>query len=130
MKRVYSWPSPLTKVLALCLFLTLAMAGQAAAEDLKFAWSASAEPLTGYKLYYKTGSDSGPPYNGSGLKEGSSPITIGKQTNFTVRGRDVNKTYHFVLTSYGSNGESEYSKTASVSPLDSKAPVINVIRLK
>jgi hypothetical protein len=130
MKRVYSWPSTLKKVLALCLFLTFAMVGQATAEDLKFAWTASPEPVTGYKLYYKTGSDSNPPYNGTGLQEGNSPITVPKGTQFTVRNRDVNQTYHFVLTSYGSDGESEYSAKATVGPLDSKAPVINLIRLK
>jgi hypothetical protein len=36
-------------------------------------------------VYYST-TNSGPPYNGTGLPEGDSPINVGSVTNFTLTG--------------------------------------------
>ncbi len=99
------------------------------AEDLRFSWKTVPEPLTGYKIYYKTGADSSPPYNGTGLKEGSSPITLGKMTNTTLTGRDVNETYHFTITAYNDQGEGSYSAIVTISPLDMTAPVLKLMEL-
>ncbi len=98
------------------------------AEDLTFSWTANPEPVTGYKLYYKTGTDSTPPYDGTGLTEGDSPIDIGKVVTFTVTSRNVNETYSFVLTAYYNQGESAYITPVIIEPLGSAAPVINLIR--
>ncbi len=127
MKKVTNWPSYPVKLLLICLFVFFSTA--AYAEDLTFSWTANPDPLTGYKLYYKTGTDSGPPYNGTGLTEGSSPITIGKVTSFTVTGRDVNATYHFVITAYNDQGEGDYTTPVTIDPLDMTAPTLNLIRL-
>ncbi len=127
MKKVTKLQSGTIKLLLIGLFVFFSTA--AYAEDLSFSWSANPEPVTGYKLYYKTGTNSSPPYNGTGLKESASPIDMGKVTNFTVTGRNVNETYHFALTAYNDQGESDYTTVVTVNPLDMTAPVINVIRL-
>ncbi len=127
MKNVTNWLSCPVKLLLICLFLFFSTA--AYAENLSFSWTANPEPVTGYKIYYKTGTNSSPPYNGTGLIEGASPITVGKVTDFTVTGRDTNETYHFVLTAYNDQGESNYTAVVTVQPLDGTAPVINIIRL-
>ncbi len=134
MKKVINWPSIPTGILLICLVVFFSSV--ACAENLSFSWTANPEPLTGYKLYYKTGTDSEPPYNGTGLPQGSSPIIIGKTTEFIVTGRDITETYHFVLTAYNDQGESSYTSVVTVDPLDGgsappdmTAPTINLIRL-
>jgi len=84
--------------------------------DFSFEWEANPEPVTGYKLYYKIGEDSAPPYVGSGLNEGTSPIAVGKVTTYTVTGLSPDKTYHFALVAYNEEGDSGYSTIVTVSP--------------
>ncbi len=121
-------------VMFFCFCLVVLLSATAQAEDLTFSWTANPEPVTGYKLYYKTGSDSNTPYNGTGLMNETgqvvdSPIDIGKVVTYTVTGRNENQTYSFVLTAYNDEGESAYTTPVVVGPLDSTAPTINLIRL-
>ena len=63
----------------------------------------------GYKVYYDTDNPS-PPYEGSGLSEGNSPIDVGGQTSYTLTGLDPNKDYYFAVTASDNGGhESWYS---------------------
>ncbi len=127
MKKNAQWLPCAIKTLLVCFFLLAPTA--AYAEDLIFTWTANPEPVTGYKLYYKTGTNGDPPYNGTGLNEGNSPIDVGKVTEFTVTGRDVTQTYQFVLTAYNDQVESDYTNPVAKGPLDDTAPEINLIRL-
>ena len=81
-----------------------------AAKNVSFTWSEnpSSEAIDGYKLYYRTGT-SGPPYNGTGASEGSSPVAIGNVTSFTLHGLSETETYYFVLTAYRGDQESAYT---------------------
>ena len=83
--------------------------------DVTLAWDPNTErDLAGYKIYY--GTAPGGPYNGSGSKEGASPILVpvsrlanGVSPEFTVSGLPYG-TYYFVATAYNSAGfESSYS---------------------
>jgi len=118
--------SSLTKLTLLCLSL-LFIPVQSYARDATFTWTASAEPLTGYKLYYKTGTDSTPPYDGTGLTEGNSPILIGQVTTTTVTGLSLNEMYQFTLTAYNDVGESAYSVVIPVLPVVMPSPTINIM---
>lgn len=97
---------------AAMLFIPL----QAYARDISFVWTANQEPVTGYKLYYKSGADTAPPYEGTGLTEGDAPIVLGNVTSYTVTGLSPSETYHFVLTAYNETEESQYSAVVSVQP--------------
>ncbi|TKB07436.1 PKD domain-containing protein [Desulforhopalus sp. IMCC35007] len=86
------------------------------AKDYSFSWSANAEPVEGYRLYYKMGGVAGPPFDGTGATEGSSPIDLGKVTSFTISGLLDNTTYHFALTAYNGTDESDYTDVITVFP--------------
>lgn len=67
----------------------------------------------GYKVYYDSDS-SLPPYEGTGLNEGNSPINVGSQTVYTLTSLEPGKTYYFAVTSYDAAGrESWYSNVES-----------------
>lgn len=117
----------LRKGIMIFLFL-LVMTNLAQAKDVTFRWTAVDEPLTGYKLYYKTGADSQPPYIGIGLNPEGSPIMVGKVTSYTVTGLSTDETYHFVVTAYNASGESGFSSVVTIGPSD--APVIIDITIK
>jgi len=102
--------------LAILSLLALLVPSQSYGMDFSFEWTANPEPLTGYKLYYKIGEDSAPPYEGTGLNEGASPILIGKVATYTVTGLSPDKTYHFALKAYNEEGDSGYSTIVTVSP--------------
>ena len=93
-----------------CFFTT----ASSYAKSYSFTWSENPEPVAGYKLYYKKGGDPAAPFNGIDAIEGSSPITVGKQTTFTLTGLEDNTTYHFALTAYYDTVESGYSEIISV----------------
>ena len=85
--------------------------------DITFQWDANLEPdLLGYKFYYKIGPP-GPPYNGTGAREGDSPIeidvndvTIGNVCRFELHDLSYTQTYYFVVTAYDNKGlESDFS---------------------
>ncbi len=102
--------------LVMFLLAMLLLSTQANARDVSFSWTANPDPLAGYKLYYKTGEDSGPPYQGIGLNQGDAPIILGKVTTIPVSGLSPDETYHFVLTAYNDDGESSYSTIVTVTP--------------
>ena len=89
---------------------------QSYARDVSFVWTANTEPVTGYKLYYKAGTDGAPPYQGKGLPAGDAPIVLGNVTSYTVTGLSPTETYQFVLTAYNGVEESTYSAVVSVLP--------------
>jgi hypothetical protein len=99
---------------AVLMFLSF---GHAAAADLIAVLNSNgSSQFTGYRLYYKTG-DSGAPYDGVGVDQGSSPIDIPKNAitdsidgGFALTGLQDATTYHFVATIYDQNGnESPFS---------------------
>jgi hypothetical protein len=116
MKRIL--PIKIYCIFACSLFLlTLFSPPSIYSAELTLAWDANTESdLTGYYIYYKTGS-SGPPYNGTGSVEGNSPIQVPKATlnnsqnpEYTIHGLSDTEKIYFVLTAYDTNGnQSGYS---------------------
>jgi len=100
------------------------------ARDVSFTWTATPEPVTGYKLYYKTGTGTTVPYNGTGLIQGDSPILPGKVTTYTVTGLSPDETYYFAISAYSGTGESEYSAIVTIQPEGAEAPTILNISIK
>jgi PKD repeat protein len=92
--------------------------------------------LAGYKIYYDA-DQSGIPYNGTGLGQGSSPITVPVSAladpdnpEYVLSGLTPEITYHLAITafdsSYNESGFSnEISATEATSP-DTIAPTINI----
>lgn len=115
MKILHASRTALLK-LAFAGILMLTMSVSAFARDVSFVWTANPETVTGYKLYYKAGTDPAPPYQGTGLTEGSAPINVGNVTMYTVTGLSPTETYHFVLTAYTGTEESPYSSVVTVQP--------------
>ncbi len=123
MKTYQTHPHRLTKLTLICLTILL-FPVRSHARDLSFSWTTNPEPLISYKLYYKTGDYKEAPYDGTGLNEGDSPITIGKVTTFEVTGLSPNKTYHFTLTALDEIEESGYADVLSFDPLPFTPPTI------
>ena len=96
--------------------LLLLSAGVSRAADVKLQWDANTEStLKGYKVYYKTGT-SGPPYDGTGASQGSSPIAVtlssladAANPEFTLQGLEDGQTYYICVTAYDDTAESGYS---------------------
>jgi len=89
--------------------------------DVTLAWDQNKESdLAGYKIYYKEGKP-GPPYDGTGVLQGNSPITVKlnffddkKNPSYRVTGLGDNNTWFFVVTAYSNEGgESGYSNEVS-----------------
>lgn len=88
------------------------------AETVTLQWDANTESdLAGYKLYYKTGTTGGEPYNGTGIKlatqtdNSPSPIDVGNVTQVKLEVED-GASYVFALTAYDNEApsiESDYS---------------------
>ena len=80
--------------------------------SIALSWVGNSDSdLLGYKIYYKTNSTT-PPYKGTGLVEGDSPIIVTLSTlknsanpEFIIHGLDKNKTYFFVITAYDKKGQ-------------------------
>lgn len=87
--------------------------------DIALEWSPPhvEEDILFYNLYYKTVS-SGPPYDGSGVQEGTSPIPVEVDDSctedncvFEITGLSDKQIYYFVITAvYASGAESRYSE--------------------
>lgn len=116
-------PSLAKFILILCSAMAI-FPSQTQARDVTFEWIANTETITGYRLYYKVGGDSTPPYQGIGITEGNSPISIGNTTSFTATGLSDYETYHFALTAYNGAQESGYSVIVTVSPNQNPSPTI------
>ena len=99
------------------------------AKDYSFTWSANPEPVEGYKLYYKKGGEPLAPFNGTGAIQGPSPISIGKQTTFTITGLDDNATYYFALTAYDGSEESGYSDIVAVNVTSATPPSAGMLMI-
>ena len=103
------------------VFITTAVTVSAQANSIILAWDPNnpAEQVTEYRIYYKTGA-SGPPYQGTGIDQGNSPIIIRVRDLANENMPRVNlsglipfATYHFTLTAF--NGyESAYSDEVSL----------------
>jgi len=48
--------------------------GEPTLRSVDFTWNPNPDPVTGYKLYYKTGDTPDAPFTGTGLEQGDSPI--------------------------------------------------------
>lgn len=118
-------PTLITLSLLLLLIPSFSMA-----RDVDFSWTANAEPVTGYKLYYKTGPDGTPPYDGTGLAAGDSPIAIGKVTAYAVSGLSPSNTYHFVITAINESDESNFTAPVSYQATSMASPVIEIMSQK
>lgn len=115
MKNLIAYRAGFVKAVLLGVAL-LVVPSLSYARDVSFVWTASPEPVIGYKLYYKAGADPAAPYAGTGLAEGNAPIVLGNVTSYTVTGLSESETYHFVLTAYNESEESGYSAVVSVEP--------------
>jgi len=106
----------------LTLFSLVFFSSIAQGRDVTFSWTANTGGVDGYKLYYKTGVTGGSPYDGTGAIEGNSPVETGNVTIFTLRGLSDSETYHFVLTAFSGDEESDYSTEITVEPLPLAPP--------
>ena len=102
--------------------------------SITLAWSPNdpAEQVTEYRLYYKT-SYSGPPYTGTGIDQGDSPIIIRvnnlvneNNPRFVLTGLSPFATYRFTLTAFNGN-ESGYSGEASLAAQASAAGIYDLL---
>jgi hypothetical protein len=116
-------------IIALAAILSFAGAGSAGAAQVTLAWDANADQsVTGYRVYYRTGT-AGPPYEGEGLDQGASPIEIplnsmadSQNPEFPLTGLAAG-TYYFTCTAYDDNdNESGYSNEVSFTVTEDELP--------
>jgi len=120
---------PIRSILTVIFLLVIAAATVSAQTDsITLIWEPNTEPnLAGYNLYYKKDT-SGPPYDGIGLDQGDSPITIylsdridennhlsdDNNPEFELTGMVDYVTYFMTLTAFNDEGlESGYSNEVS-----------------
>jgi len=65
-----------------------------------------------YYIYYDT--DSGQPYNGTGLTQGDSPINAGNNASFQIDGMQSCTPYYFAVKATNSTGASSYSEEKEI----------------
>lgn len=104
-------------VFFLTFFCLVLFAFAAQARDVTFTWTANAEQVDSYQLYYKASTTGGIPYDGTGATEGNSPVNTGNVTTFTLHGLSDAETYYFVLTAKAGTLESDYSAELILDPL-------------
>ena len=118
-KKIYNLST--WKIIIFLLFVFLFFQTLCFAADITLRWDANTETdLTGYKLYYST-DYSGPPYDGTGVDQGPSPVDLQlsnfsdpNNPEFTITGLDDDYIYFLVLTAYDTEGnESGYSNEVS-----------------
>jgi hypothetical protein len=114
------WKSFLISVILLVTFVT-----RSYAVNVTLAWDPPIYgTVAGYKIYYKSGSPGGPPYDGTGVYEGDSPITIPieefedpSSPRYTLTGLRGNRIWFFVVTAYNIwDDQSAYSNEVHTSP--------------
>ena len=66
-----------------------------------------------YKIYYDN--NSGTPYSGTGLAQGSSPISVGTNVSTNLTGLDPNQDYYFAVVATNAEGNSAYSEEFVIS---------------
>jgi PKD repeat protein len=120
----------------LLLFTCLTVSGVEA--DTTVAWDqattnsdgSAMTDLAGYKIYYDT-DVTGAPYSGTGITQGSSPVTVplaslsdASNPEFVLSGLTVSTTYYVAVTAYDtSSNESGYSN--EITATESPPPVAN-----
>ena len=95
----------------ICFIILLVLTSLSYSAEVTLAWDANAESdLASYKVYYKTGS-SGVPYDGVGIDQGNSGISIPLDNlvkpddpSFSLTGLQNNEFYYFVVTAVNSAG--------------------------
>ncbi|MBI4288416.1 MAG: S8 family serine peptidase, partial [Chloroflexi bacterium] len=87
------------------------------ATSIALTWTANTEAdIAGYKIYYDT--KAGPPFQGTGVAQGNSPITVGNVAAYTLSGLNTGIPLHVALTAYDTHGnESDYSQGKQVTPV-------------
>ncbi|MDW7644576.1 MAG: fibronectin type III domain-containing protein [Desulfuromonadales bacterium] len=92
------------------LLLCLLTATLSFAADVTLAWDPNPSTgVTGYKMYYKSGSSTAP-FDGTGALEGDSPIIVGDSLSTTLTGLDTGVVYYFTVVAYDAAGnESPFS---------------------
>lgn len=76
----------------------------------------------GYNLYYDV--DSGPPYSGISISQGSSPIDIPGLTTFQIVGAQECIPYYFAIKAYNDKGESEYTEELELIIFPTQDPLL------
>lgn len=101
----------------LTIFSIIFLITNAHASSLMLEWDKHSDSsVVGYKIYYKINT-SGAPYNGTGLDQGASPITIRSadivdpdNPELLLSGFQVGQSYYFAATAFdGDDNESDYS---------------------
>jgi len=113
---------PIFPILTAFLLILLATTCSLAA-NVTLAWDPSPTPgVIGYKIYYKTGSSQS--YNGTGIREGNSPIDAGSDLSLPLTDLQAGVVYTFTVTAYGADlSESSYAEAVTWSVND-PAPYI------
>lgn len=97
--------------------LLLFFAGPLMAKTVNLSWDASPSVVTGYKVYYSTGTSQAP-FLGTGATEGASPIDAGNNLNFAVSGLPDDQVHYFAVVAYDAAGnESTYSNIVESSAI-------------
>ncbi len=107
---------------------TVTITIDATTAGVTFTWNPNAGEIDGYKLYYKTGPEGGPEYNGTGINEGDSPINVGTATSYTVTGLQLGETYYFTITTFRGQDESSFAGEIRYRPGAPHAPQIISIK--
>jgi VCBS repeat-containing protein len=127
-----------SRILILTLGIICALGpGLVHADDhtVTLAWDANTDKyLAGYKIFYRTGGP-GLPYDGAGLVEGDSPITVSlaqlgdpENPQFTLSGLSTSETYHFAVLAYAvvpdndNEFESDFSNEAVLFVIQEDSP--------
>jgi len=87
--------------IGIILWLLLIWACVSRADDVALVWDSASQAngVTGYKMYYGTGS-----------RDYVAPVDAGGATSGSVRGLDPSVTYYFAITVYNASGnESDFS---------------------
>lgn len=93
-------------------------------------WTPHNDPdIEYFKVYYDT--DGQPPYEGTGLAEGASPVNAGNGLSFAFSGLDSSSSYTIAVTAVDSAGsESDYSLPYTVFALSAPNPVDDLTFMK
>jgi hypothetical protein len=86
-----------------------------AGDTVTLSWDAIPSTTTGYgyKIYYDTDGPE-PPYVGTGLDQGDSPVDVGNATAYTLTGLGEDATYYLAVTAYDTLGrEGWYSNVVN-----------------
>ena len=99
------------------LLVLFIMSSTVFAGEIKLAWDARPEPVSGYRVYY-------------GLSSGNytENIDVGKATTYTLTGLQDGQTYYIAATAYNDLGESDYSNEVSgvPGPDNEESPTVTI----